>query len=349
MAFSSIAKNLNDKIILSCIKHTNIFTKQEIAKQSELSFPTASKIIDEFVERKIVLSLGIEENSQGGRKAAVFRLNVDFAHALILFLQEQNIYYQIVNALGEPILQYKKEYKLTVTLTNIYELVDEILQQDSLIGAISIGIPGSVSNGKIYDIDGYDSLKNCELQMELSKHFSLPVNVCNNMNAIAIGMADKHSCTSENLVCLHLSQTGPGCGAIVNGKAVDGFCGFHGEVGFIPFYNEKTLQDIALSGFQNVNLGEYLGKIAISLITILNPRNMILYIEQDETEWEMVMEQYCKKYLPERVLPNFIYSNTYKEDYFYGLAMLGTTLLYEELGQATCLHLNSTMTANFRD
>ena len=280
MAFSSIAKNLNDKIILSCIKHTNIFTKQEIAKQSELSFPTASKIIDEFVERKIVLSLGIEENSQGGRKAAVFRLNVDFAHALILFLQEQNIYYQIVNALGEPILQYKKEYKLTVTLTNIYELVDEILQQDSLIGAISIGIPGSVSNGKIYDIDGYDSLKDCELQMELSKHFSLPVNVCNNMNAIAIGMADKHSCTSENLVCLHLSQTGPGCGAIVNGKAVDGFCGFHGEVGFIPFYNEKTLQDIALSGFQNVNLGEYLGKIAISLITILNPRNMILYIEQ---------------------------------------------------------------------
>ena len=84
-------------------------------------------------------------------------------------------------------------------------------------------------------------------------------------------------------------------------------------------------------------------------ITILNPRNMILYIEQDETEWEMVMEQYCKKYLPERVLPNFIYSNTYKEDYFYGLAILGTTLLYEELGQATCLHLNSTMTANFRD
>ncbi len=334
MAFSSIAKSLNDIIILNCIRHNQVFTKQEIAKQSDLSFPTASKIIDEFVERNIVLSLGIEENSQGGRKAAVFRLNVDFAHALILFLQEQNIYYQIVNALGEPILQYKKEYKLTVTLTNIYESVDEILQQDSLIGAISIGIPGSVSNGKIYDIDGYDSLKDCELQKELSEHFSLPINVCNNMNAIAFGMADKHSCTTENLVCIHLSQTGPGCSAIVNGKAIDGFCGFQGEVGFIPFYNEKTLQDIASSGFQNINLGEYLGKIAISLITILNPRNMILYIERDETGCEMVMEQYCKKYLPERVLPEFIYSNSYQNDYFYGLTLLGTTLLYEEIGQA---------------
>lgn len=334
MAFSSIAKNLNDKIILSCIKHTNIFTKQEIAKQSELSFPTASKIIDEFVERKIVLSLGIEENSQGGRKAAVFRLNVDFAHALILFLQEQNIYYQIVNALGEPILQYKKEYKLTVTLTNIYELVDEILQQDSLIDAISIGIPGSVSNGKIYDIDGYDSLKECDLQNMLSEHYSIPVKVSNNMNAIATGMADKLSCTTENLVCIHLAQTGPGCSAVVNGKAVDGFCGFQGEIGFIPFYDDKTLQEIALSGFQNVNFGEYIGKIAISLITILNPRSMIFYVEQKEREWEVAMEEYCKKYLPERALPEFVYSDSYQKDYFYGLTLLGTTLLYEEIGQA---------------
>ncbi|MBQ6995417.1 MAG: ROK family protein [Lachnospiraceae bacterium] len=334
MAFSSIAKNLNDKIILSCIKHTNIFTKQEIAKQSELSFPTASKIIDEFVERKIVLSLGIEENSQGGRKAAVFRLNVDFAHALILFLQEQNIYYQIVNALGEPILQYKKEYKLTTTLTNIYEIIDEILQQDSLIGAISIGIPGSVSNGKIYDIDGYDSLKECDLQNMLSEHYSIPVKVSNNMNAIATGMADKLSCTTENLVCIHLAQTGPGCSAVVNGKAVDGFCGFQGEIGFIPFYDDKTLQEIALSGFQNVNFGEYIGKIAISLITILNPRSMIFYVEQKEREWEVAMEEYCKKYLPERALPEFVYSDSYQKDYFYGLTLLGTTLLYEEIGQA---------------
>ena len=334
MAFSSIAKNLNDKIILSCIKHTNIFTKQEIAKQSELSFPTASKIIDEFVERKIVLSLGIEENSQGGRKAAVFRLNVDFAHALILFLQEQNIYYQIVNALGEPILQYKKEYKLTTTLTNIYEIIDEILQQDSLIGAISIGISGSVSNGKIYDIDGYDSLKECDLQNMLSEHYSIPVKVSNNMNAIATGMADKLSCTTENLVCIHLAQTGPGCSAVVNGKAVDGFCGFQGEIGFIPFYDDKTLQEIALSGFQNVNFGEYIGKIAISLITILNPRSMIFYVEQKEREWEVAMEEYCKKYLPERALPEFVYSDSYQKDYFYGLTLLGTTLLYEEIGQA---------------
>ena len=334
MAFSSIAKSLNDVIILNCIRHNQVFTKQEIAKQSNLSFPTVSKIIDEFVARNIVLSLGIQENSLGGRKAAVFRLNVDFSHALILFLQEHNIYYQIVNALGEPILQSMKEYKLTVTLTNIYEIVDDILQQDSLIGAISIGIPGSVSNGKIYDIDGYDSLKECDLQKMLSEHYSIPVKVSNNMNAIATGMADKLSCTAENLVCIHLAQTGPGCSAVVNGKAIDGFCGFHGEIGFIPFYNDKTLQEIALSGFQNVNLGEYIGKIAISLITILNPRSMIFYIEQNECAWEVAMEQYCKKYLPERVLPEFIYSNSYQNDYFYGLTLLGTTLLYEEIGQA---------------
>ena len=79
MAFSSIAKNLNEKIVLDCIKDGASYTKQEIAKQSELSFPTVSKIVDEFAAKKIMLSLGIQENSQGGRKAALFQLNKNSA------------------------------------------------------------------------------------------------------------------------------------------------------------------------------------------------------------------------------------------------------------------------------
>lgn len=331
MAFSSIAKNLNEKIVLHFIRNDSTFTKQEIAKQSELSFPTVSKIIDEFVAKEIVLSLGIQKNSQGGRKAALYCLNKDFSHALILFLQEQNIYYRIVNALGKTIQYGKKEYPNALSLAQIFESISPILQQDNLIHAISIGIPGSVSNGNIYYIDGYDSLKDCDLQKELSEHFSIPVIVSNNMNAVAIGMADRLSCNEETLACIHLAQTGPGCSAVVNGKAVNGFCGFNGEVGFIPFYGDKTLQDIALSGFEGIPLGEYLGKIVISLTTILNPRNLILYIEREETGWETTMEQYCRKYLPERVLPKFIYSNTYQEDYFYGLTLLGIELLYEKI------------------
>lgn len=109
MAFSSIAKNLNEKIVLNCIKNDSSFTKQEIAKQSELSFPTVSKIIDEMVAKNVVLSLGIQEKSQGGRKAALFCLNKDFSHVLTLFLQEQNIYYRLVNALGQTLLHGKKD------------------------------------------------------------------------------------------------------------------------------------------------------------------------------------------------------------------------------------------------
>lgn len=331
MAFSSIAKNLNEQIVLNCIKNDSSFTKQEITKQSELSFPTVSKIIDELVAKNIVLSLGIQEKSQGGRKAALFCLNKDFSHVLTLFLQDQNIYYRLVNALGQTILHGKKEFTSALSITQIIEVIRLNLQQDNSIHAISIGIPGSVSNGKIYHIDGYDSFQGCNLEKELFELFTIPVKVSNNMNAIAVGIADKLACTEENLVCIHLAQTGPGCSAVVNGKAVNGFCGFNGEVGFIPFYGEKTLQDIALSGFPDVLLGEYIGKIAISLITILNPRNLILYIERDEADWKLTMEQYCKQYLPERVLPEFIYSDTYQEDYFYGLMLIGTQTLYEEI------------------
>lgn len=331
MAFSSIAKNLNEKIVLNCIKNDGSFTKQEIAKQSELSFPTVSKIVDELVEKKVVLSLGIQENSQGGRKASLFRLNKDFSHSLIMFLQDRYIYYRAVNALGQITLNEKKAYSNALSLTQIIEVISLNLQQDNLIRAISIGIPGSVSNGKIYYIDGFDALKDCELEKQLSEHFSIPVKISNNMNAIAIGMADRFACKEENLVCLHLAQTGPGCGAVVNGKAISGFCGFNGEIGFIPFYGEKTLQDVALSGFKDINLGEYLGKIVISLSTILNPKKIILYIEREEKGWESDMKQYCSQYLPTRVIPDFIISDEYHEDYFYGLTLEGIQILYEEI------------------
>lgn len=331
MAFSSIAKNLNAKIVLSCIKTDNSFTKQEIAKQSELSFPTVSKIVDELVEKKVMLSLGIQENSQGGRKAAVFRLNKDFSHALIMFMQDKYIYYRVVDALGKTLRNDRIEYSDALSITQFKEVIIQNLHEDALIHAISIGIPGSVNNGKIYYIDGYDAFIDCELEKELSEHFSITVKISNNMNAIALGMANKLACKEENIVCIHLAQTGPGCGAVVNGKAVSGFCGFNGEVGFIPFYDQKTLQDVALSGFKNINLGEYLGKIVISLTTILNPRKMILYIEQDVSDWENAMKQYCSQYLPPKVMPEFIISDEYQEDYFYGLTVEGTQILYEEI------------------
>lgn len=331
MAFSSIAKNLNEKLVLNCIRNSGAYTKQEIAKQSELSFPTVSKIVDELVEKKVMLSLGIQENSQGGRKAAVFRLNEDFSHALIMFIQGKCIYYRVVNALGKAIQNNKKEYSSDLSITQLIDVISTNLHHDTLIKAISIGIPGSVNNGKIYYIDGYEALKDCELEKELFEHFSIPVKISNNMNAIALGMADKLACKEENIVCVHLAQTGPGCGAVVNGKAVSGFCGFNGEVGFIPFYGENTLQDVALSGFENINLDEYLGKIAICLTTIINPKKMILYIERTEKDWENDMKRYCNQYLPERVLPEFIISEDYQEDYYYGLTVEGTELLYEDI------------------
>lgn len=331
MAFSSIAKNLNEKIVLDCIKDGASYTKQEIAKQSELSFPTVSKIVDEFVAKKIMLSLGIQENSQGGRKAALFQLNKDFAHVLTLFIQEKSIYSQVVDTLGNTILNDEKEYTVPLSFTQIVEIIRQTLQEDTLIHAISIGIPGSVHNGKIYDIDGYEALKECELEKELYKLFSIPVKIGNNMNIIALGMADKLACKEDNIACIHLAQTGPGCGAVVNGKAVSGFCGFNGEVGFIPFYDKKTLQEIALSGFQNIHLGDFIGKIAICLITILNPKKIVLYIEREEKDWENDMRSYCRTYLPERVLPEFIISTRYQEEYFYGLTIVGTELLFEEI------------------
>ena len=54
MAFSSIAKDMNKELIINTMRSFESYTKQDIAKETGLSFPTVSKMIDEMAERNII-------------------------------------------------------------------------------------------------------------------------------------------------------------------------------------------------------------------------------------------------------------------------------------------------------
>ena len=148
------------------------------------------------------------------------------------------------------------------------------------------------------------------------------------MNALAIGLAQRNAGRQEDIVCLHLAETGPGCGAVVNGRAVSGFCGFNGEVGFMPLFGDRTLQDVALAGFVGVSPGEFLGKLIACICALLNPPRIVLYIEKD---WENPEEEtldWCRKLMPAEAVPQLIFAGSYQEDYLYGLTVVGSEMLF---------------------
>lgn len=344
MAFTNLVKRINEKSIIDCMRDGKAHTKQEIAGLTGLSFPTVGKIVEELAGREMFLRLGTDTESPGGRKAEVYKLNPDFAHILLLFLQGETVFYQFCDALGEVKDEGRKEGRPgQLPFALLQESTAAAMAADEMIGAAAVGIPGSVHNGTVCCIDGYREMEGRNIEAELSQAAKIPVRVSNNMSLVAMGMADRLEekggslrsrgqeygrADGETLVCLHLADTGPGMGAVVNGKPLQGFSGFQGEVGFMPLYGNRTVQEIALDGFRQVSPGECLGKMTACICTVLNPEQVIWYLEQEYVGAAQELMQYCERYLPKYAHPRFVFDRDYRADYLHGLKRMGLELLY---------------------
>lgn len=330
MAFSSIAKDMNKELIINSMRDFKSYTKQDIAKDTGLSFPTVSKMIDEMAEGKIVNILEDKKSQTGGRRALVYQLNQSYAYNLCLFLEEKRLYGKIVDLKGMEIQSIEKAIENAVTLPLIKEFIRECLAESEKIQSIAIGVPGAVHEGKIFLIDGFEEMQGCELEKELGNCFHMPTRIINNMSAVALAISKNEK---DNIACFHLGEKGPGCSCVVNGTPISGFCGFQGELGFIPFYGQKTSRDLILKETQKIDMEEFVGKMLISMITIVNPKRIILYLPQKE--WKLDFNKYCSKFIPVEVLPEFIFSDSYDMDYFEGVKMTGTSLIFQAMNKSS--------------
>lgn len=330
MAFTNLVKKINERSVITCMRDGKTHTKQELARLTALSFPTVGKVVEELVRDKMLIGLGTDSESQSGRKAELYKINQDFAHVLLMFLQGKKVYYRISDALGEALESGEKEGKKgELPFALLTECIEEMFAADRRIGAVAAGLPGSVHNGTVYCMDGYEGMVGRNITKELQEKAKVPVMVANNMNIVAMGMAQEMA-KDETIACIHLADTGPGFGAVVNGKPLYGFSGFQGEVGFMPLYGEKNIQDIALGGFVEASAGECMAKVIACVCTVLNPRSVICYLEPDSARLRQEITESCKKYLPEYVQPELIFERNYKEDYHAGLTAMGLGLLYQD-------------------
>lgn len=317
--FTKIVKNVNESMISRYIIDKTRFTKQEVAKETGLSFPTVGKIIDSFLQRQIVLDLGIDTSALGGRKPKLYCINKTFAYGITMFFDETTFYCEIINAIGNPIEKFTKKVNANGYLSTIKEIVSQKITENPKIISLAIGVHGGVAEGKILYIDGYDELVNCDLKQILEREYDLDVSVENNMRTVVYGMADRQEIMQEEtVVCLQIAPNGPGCGILVNGKPLSGFAGLVGEVGYLPVYGTKNLQTVALSHFEHTDVLDYFARLVTSVCVFLNPRQITIYKNEYVDNAELLRSK-CAEYLPDIAIPEIIFSSNYQTDFMFGL------------------------------
>jgi len=177
-------------------------------------------------------------------------------------------------------------------------LVSRIIQEriSSKTKGIGIAFPGQVYNGFVSCAPNLP-LNNCNLKKLLEKRFGIPVKIHNDAGCVAIAES-KQSSKKKNLIILTLG-TGIGGGLVIEGNEFRG-SGLGAEVGHMIIrgrfleslwkntkmiikkkFNTELISDVAKKNSSASkaiidDISDYLGQGVASLITVLDPDEVIL-------------------------------------------------------------------------
>lgn len=329
------------KVILSDIRTSLLefesATKVELSERLEISFPTISKFIAQMEMNGEIISVGLDESS-GGRRAKRYKYNPEYMLGLAIYLEKTETNYVIFNCLGE--IKERGEVSSVLEENDLHLLtmcIERLVSDYPKINSIAIGVPGSVDNGRIFYIPGYEQFQNLDVKGFYEDHFSIPVVVENDMNAAVLGYHHNRGVKdNQSLVYLYSGQNGPGAGLMINGNVVRGNTFFAGEVSFVPQNNNQNFRqslgnrpkcdDVAFSKDYQI---EPISNLVASLTAIINPHTIIFCNDEVDEEFIEKIAIESSKYIPPEHLPNLTISD-WRQDYLYGLQSLGINLLINE-------------------
>ncbi|WP_338789487.1 ROK family protein [Metabacillus sp. FJAT-53654] len=312
-------------------------TKVELSEKLGISFPTISKFLVQMEKDGELILVGLDDSS-GGRRAKRYTYNPEYMLGLAIFLERTETNYIVFNCLGEVKDSGKTSSVLVdVDLTFLTEFIEEIMKKYPKISSIAIGVPGSVDNGRIFYIPGYEHLQNIDLQEFLENQFSIPVVIENDMNAAVLGYHDNMGIKdNKSLIYLYSGQNGPGAGIMINGDVVRGSTFFSGEVSFVPQYDDRNFREALEYGsgpIKSTISHDYeidaISRLVASFVAIINPHAIIFCNDEVEKEILNKITIGSSNYIPSEHIPELTMSD-WKQDYLYGLQSLGLDLMMNE-------------------
>ena len=323
----SIVKNINECLIRKVLRESESFTKTKIARDTGLSFPTVSRILDEMVQDGEIISNGVDPTT-GGRHAHSYSVNPDYAYVLCLYFPGKSWHTMVLNAIGEPV---KKE-KFTADPEHMKEQIDQIVEKkmkEYRIRAITAGLPWGISgDGTILFGARSYHMENYNLKDHLEEKFGVSVRLENDMNAIVSGCYQRlFKDEKVSIACVNFGNRGCGCGLYLDGHLIRGANGFAGELRYLPMNHETNLDYEYIHGFVSQDAVTRIAQTVSALCATVDPHYIVFYKNPIVEHILPQVEECCKRYLPDEVIPRLILTDAYQEDFERGLIQFGSDLL----------------------
>jgi predicted NBD/HSP70 family sugar kinase len=241
---ASHLRDMNRKTVFDLIASVGEISRSEIAQMTGISAPTVLKITNYLCDKGFIMTAG-EGQSALGRKPQILKFNPNFAYSIGVDYEGDYLKMGIVNVNSEILIKktihVKNDFEYVVThilIEHVEELINEAKIPKSKIHGIGIGLPGAVDFdsdeirfGPLVGVNTYPLRVIIE---KIQQALNIPVFVCNDANAAAIGEYTRRKLNKEDLVYISLG-TGLGSGIILDGELRFGKHFVAGEIGYLVY------------------------------------------------------------------------------------------------------------------
>ena len=224
------------------MKHKEL-SRAAIAKQSQISFPTVMKVVDDFLSIGLITETETAVTSENGRgrKSQMLRLNENAFSTIGIFFEGNALHVGLVN-IGHQVMDQAfymlpddpsslEEYeRISVKMTDAINTLRAAHPETRILG-VGVGLPGVV-DAKNMTFRRWGKLHNFyDFYRTFQDLADFPLFIENDMNAAALGeVLLRNDEAYSNLLYLSIG-TGIGAGIIINEHIWNGDANFAGDVG----------------------------------------------------------------------------------------------------------------------
>ena len=314
----NVMKEVNRSLIKEALIKAETATRVELSQMTKVSQPTVNAIIKQMLESSEVKELGYGLSS-GGRKAMRYGFNHEITCIAAVILSSVKMQYEIADLSGKSMeraviaINQGKSY-----VQNLNELVKRLLKKNQYIKGLTIGVPAAVSGtGEVFAIPQIPELEGCNLKEMLERDFHIHVKVVNDINTTAYGYYCIGIDTKmDDMVFIH-AGAGLGASMIINGRVLNGFSSFAGEIGYMQINSGQEVQRT----FEVSSLQEKTGiisRIVVNIICLVNPPLIVLGGTDISTEMVEKIKTYCIDSIPSGMIPNLMVLEDEEKYYLEG-------------------------------
>jgi len=250
-ANASYINRINKIKVLNLIRDKKAISRADIAKITDLSAPTVTRIVDSLINTEhLVVEIGMG-NSNGGRPPNLVEFDGENNYVIGIDLGATNIYGVLTNLNAEIISEIKiptfVQSGFEKVIERTYKVIEDLISGSGInknkIYGIGMAVAGLVNRQKYIlvfspDFHWYD----VNIVGELSKRTDIPIKFDNVTRVMALGelwygIGKKFN----NFICVNIGY-GIGAGIIIDGHPFYGTNGMAGEFGHITLEKDSDIK-----------------------------------------------------------------------------------------------------------